>query len=394
MLDRPNVFNATKNIAETGQLLYLIIKKSIMPHIYIQNNRYFYDKLSDTETKINTDYTNATLSFCKKWIDNNSNFELTTSGSTGKPKNIQLKRSQLTHSASLTNRFFKLNSSDHFLVCLNTKMVAGMMMLVRGMLADATITVVEPQGNPLTQLPPDTTCNFVALVPLQLENILLKGTEKERHILNKMKAVIIGGGPVSDSLHELILKLDCPVYHTYGMTETVSHIALKKLNQNDRSDYYQALEGVEIKTDTRECLMIRSAVTEHEWITTNDRVSIENDNYFKWLGRIDFVINSGGVKVQPEILEKKIDKLFKEHGIHNAFFTIGMPDDTLGEKVTLIIEGQLPANFDESTLAQQLKLACSKYEVPRQFFFIEKFALTESGKINRKTTIHHLNLGH
>ncbi|UZR95084.1 AMP-binding protein [Chondrinema litorale] len=365
-----------------------------MPHIYIQNNRYFYDKLSDVETKINADYTNAILGFCKKWIENTDTFELHTSGSTGKPKTIQLKRFQLTHSASLTNHFFKLNSSDHFLVCLNTKMVAGMMMLVRGMLANASITVVKPQGNPLAHLPHDTTCNFVALVPLQLENILLKGTEKDKKNLNNMKAVIIGGGPVSDSLQELILQLDCPVYHTYGMTETVSHIALKKLNHKDRSDYYQALDGVEIKTDERECLMIRSTVTENEWIVTNDRVLIENDNQFKWLGRIDFVINSGGIKVQPEIIEKKIDKLFKEHGIYNAFFTTGTADNTLGEKVTLIIEGKLPETFAESTLAEQLKQVCSKYEVPRQFFYIEKFAVTESGKINRKATIRHLNLDH
>ena len=361
-----------------------------MPLIHIKNNTYSYNKLSEIEISTDSDFINSTLTFCKKWIDKTNSFTIKTSGSTGKPKKITLDRSQLKLSAKLTLEYLQLSSSDHFLVCLNTKVVAGIMMLVRAMETNATITVINPQGNPLKLLASDTTCNFTALVPLQLENILSSKNEKDLAILNNMKAVLIGGGPVNIELQKQIENLECPVYHTYGMTETVSHIALKKLNKPDKSDYFQTLPGIEIKTDERGCLMIKAVVTQNKWISTNDRVELVDQKQFKWLGRIDFVINSGGIKIQAEVLEQKLDKLFKQNGIYNLFFITGLPDKKLGETVSLVIEGEFPSDINLELFKKHLQQVCEKYEAPRKYFFVEKFDFTTSGKVDRKAIIQRL----
>ncbi|MEM1135678.1 MAG: AMP-binding protein [Bacteroidota bacterium] len=358
-----------------------------MPYINIKNNTFYYDKLPEQEIGKLNNYDYSTLIFCKKWLTGSNFFNLNTSGSTGRPKKINLKRVQLSNSAKLTIEFLRLNSSDHFLICLNTQMVAGMMMLVRAMKAKAAATIVSPQSNPFETLKQNTTCNFTALVPLQLEAILSSKEEKDRVILNKMKAVLIGGGPLHKDLQKQIETLVCPVYHTYGMTETVSHIALKKLNGKNKSNYYQTLPGIEIKTNKNDCLMIKAAVTEDQWLTTNDRVSIERQHSFKWLGRIDFVINSGGIKVQAEALEEKISMIFKEIGVLNRFFITGLPDKILGEMVCLVIESKVMDNETIEKLKIKLKATVQKYEIPRKFFFVENFTITNSGKINRPAVI-------
>ena len=361
-----------------------------MSCIYIENNTYFYDKLPEYPLSNLNEHTRHVLTFCCNWLNGQDSFELNTSGSTGKPKKIQLSRQQMQTSAQFTNTFFQLNSQDHFLVCMNTRMIAGVMMLVRALEIKASVTIIEPTGNPLESYrnyklkSEGKTCNFTAMVPLQIENALSSKNKVALNFLNKMKAVLVGGGPVNATLAGQIQQLACPVYHTYGMTETVSHVALKRLNGECKTNYYQTLPEVLIKQNDAGCLMIKAPMTNNKWITTNDRVEILSTTEFKWLGRADFVINSGGIKIQAEELEKKIAKYFAENKLKIHFFISGVPDKKLGEKVCLFIEGN---GIDTILLKSDLKKILSKYEVPKQIFTSNKFHLTDSGKLDRKRII-------
>jgi len=361
-----------------------------MSCIYIENNTYFYNKLPQYLLSNLSENTRYVLTFCNNWIKGQNSFEIKTSGSTGKPKKLQLSRQQILASAQTTNTFFQLNSKDHFLVCMNTRMIAGVMMLVRALEAKASITVIEPTGNPLESYKSYNSkgnvgdCNFTAMVPLQIENILSSKSKDSLRVLNKMKAVLVGGGPINDALLTQIQNLECPVYHTYGMTETVSHIALKRLNGDQKTNYYQTLPNVHIKQNEAGCLMINAPMTNNKWITTNDKVQMLGDTKFTWLGRVDFVINSGGIKIQAEALEKKIEKYFRDQKQEKRFFIAGMPDEKLGEKVCLFIEGD---EVDIEFLKSNLKRLLSKYEVPKEIFISRKFYLTESGKVDRKRII-------
>lgn len=314
-----------------------------------------------------------TFEFIIRWLKGDQTFTLNTSGSTGTPKEITVTRSQLIHSARRTIRALGLSADNTALVCLDTKYIAGKMMLVRALEANMKIVAVEPSSDPVNGLPvqPD----FGAFVPLQLDAMLKD--EKSVNRLNQFKVIILGGASVSTALMEKIRGLSCAVYATYGMTETVSHIALQKLNGADARDYFETLPGIKIHTDARDCLVIELPDF-REPIITHDIVQLISNTGFKILGRYDNVINSGGVKLVPETLEKKIELLLA----NRAFFIAGVNDDRLGQKLVLIVEGkplqQLPAS---------LRSALSTYEVPKEIFYLDEFVRTETQKINRVKTI-------
>ena len=328
-----------------------------------------------------------TLLFCKQWLSNQETFIIHTSGSTGTPKPIEVFRKQMQASACMTINALGLTTGDKVLICLNTAYIAGKMMLVRAFESAMDIVAVTPKANPLENFSSDDHFDFTALVPMQLETILDSGSTGIA-ILNNMKAVIIGGAPVSYTLQQRILKtLTVPVYSTYGMTETVSHIALKRLNGPKKSDYYQAFEGVQLNIDDRGCLTIKSVLTNNTTLITNDLVRLHNAKQFEWLGRIDHVINSGGIKVQTESVEKAVEKAFYTLAVTRRFFVTGLPDDTLGECIALCIEGNA---FDipfREELSKQISLFSKKYESPKQIFFIAEFIETATGKIDRRQTL-------
>jgi o-succinylbenzoate---CoA ligase len=168
------------------------------------------------------------------------------------------------------------------------------------------------------------------------------------------------------------------IFHTYGMTETVSHIALRRLSER-QDQFFTVLEDIEIRTDERECLVIKAAITNNEWIFTNDRAEIISNNKLNILGRIDNVINTGGIKIQAEELERKIDMIFQENTIPNAFYITSLPDEKLGNKIVLVVEGNILVESIQNMLSGHL----SKFEMPKEIRLIDTFERTETGKIKK-----------
>ena len=318
--------------------------------------------------KVQSEFESNTFSFIRSWLNGEQHITLKTSGSTGTPKEITLTRQQLLDSATRTINKLRLTDKYTALVCLDTKYIAGKMMLVRALEASMNIVAIEPSSDPLKDLPvqPD----FGAFVPLQLDEIFKNKTSLTK--LNRFKSIIIGGAAVSPSLLEKIKTLSCDVYATYGMTETVSHIALQKLNGSDAQTSFEVLSGITITTDERDCLVI--TLPEFiEPVITNDVVQVIDGRHFKILGRFDNVINSGGIKLMPESIEKKIEPLLAQ-----PFFVAGVPDDRLGTRLVLIIEGTPPTD-----IAIKLKNTLPAYEVPKEILHTGQFIRTETHKINR-----------
>jgi O-succinylbenzoic acid--CoA ligase len=326
------------------------------------------------------DFVKSTFTFCANWLVGNQTFEQLTSGSTGIPKKISLDRSQMTESAKATQGFFKTDEHTKLLCCLNPEFIAGKMMLVRAMVWNSEIELVEPNSNPLLncfQIP-----DFVAMVPLQAANSL-SGNESLVKLL-KINNLIIGGAPIPEKLKSELLKNKILAYQTYGMTETVSHIALASITS--RSIVYHTLPGVRIGVDERQALWIESPMSGSNPIQTNDQVELLSNSTFRWLGRVDFVINSGGVKIHPELLEQKAAAIINEFYPCSDFFFIGIKDEKLGEKVCLLVEVEKPDMDSARELKHNLESILCRFENPKEIFFVEKFVRTPTGKINRLQT--------
>ncbi|MBN7812738.1 AMP-binding protein [Algoriphagus sp. H41] len=319
----------------------------------------------------------AALDFCKAWLSGQKNFIQQTSGSTGIPKKIELTREQMQASAAATGDFFQTHTESRLLCCLSPEYIAGKMMLVRAMVWDCPIWLVEPSGNPLEGL--DFIPDFVAMVPLQVEKSMK--SPKSLEVLQQVENLIIGGAPISETLKKQLLKNQIRAWQTYGMTETVSHVALAKIT--DESLVYQTLPGVEIGQDEREALWVKSPMSGAHPIQTNDLVELISRTSFRWLGRADFVVNSGGIKLHPELLEGKAEAAVQALFPGSRFFFIGEKDEKLGERLVLVLES--PENKEKSAaLLKQLEAVLGKYEVPKKILFRLAFAETASGKVNRR----------
>lgn len=333
----------------------------------------------------------AAMDFCRRWLSGQAEFTVHTSGSTGAPKPINLRRAQMEASARATAKALGLQAGMGALVCLPVRYIAGQMMLARGLALGLAMTLVEPSSNPLAGLPAEAGFDFTAVVPLQLQT-LLDGPAGYRERLNRMAAILVGGAAVSASLEQQVQALAAPVYHTYGMTETATHIALRRLNGPDASPWFHPLPGVEIDTDERGCLRLKGPVTLNHWLQTNDLVQLNISHLppvtFRWLGRWDNVINSGGVKVQVETVETAAGKAWLALGLdERRFFVTGLPDERLGEIVTLAIEGEpLPAT-QEAALRTTMAQALPAYEAPRRVVYTARFAETATGKIDRRASL-------
>ena len=267
------------------------------------------------------------------------------------------------------------------MVCLDISFVAGLMMLVRALEVGMNIIVTPPEANPLQSLDPTIRIDFAAFVPYQVETIL-KSSHQEK--LNTIKNVIIGGAPLSEQTKKLLQPFTNNLYATYGMTETLTHIALQKINGAE-DNTFQVLAGFDISTDARGCLTVRAAHLGSEVIITNDLVELISKTQFRWVGRIDDVINSGGVKIIPAKVEATVASVLSNHNLPNRFFIAGLPNPQLGESVTLFVEGVLTKEKTEA-LTQSLGETLSRYENPKAIYCLEKFVYTSSGKINKPQT--------
>ena len=332
-------------------------------------------------------YEAKVLNFIRQWLNGTQEFSLTTSGSTGPPSPIVLRRRQLEASARRTADFFDLGPGDRALVCLNCEYIGGMMMLVRGLERNLHLTIVEPHADPFSYVAADAEFDFAAFVPLQLKAVLAAGHAPR---LNQMKALLIGGAPADAALQQELQPLTVPVWLTYGMTETCSHVALRRLNGPQATAAFRVLPGIAAGQDERGCLTLRGDVTDDQLIITNDVVNLRDAHTFEWLGRADFVINSGGVKVPAEKVELVLDVALAEIGAGRRCFVAGRPDERLGQTVTAFIEGPALSAGLEEELKALLAGRLGRYEQPRQLVYVPEFQVTATGKLNRAATLRSL----
>lgn len=301
--------------------------------------------------------------FLLDWFDDKEYIEMRTSGTTGLPKRVQLQKRAMIHSALSTGDFFDLEPGNKALLCLPVQFIAGKMMLVRSLILGLDLDIVAPSTEPLALN--TTQYDFVAMVPLQVQNSI--------EALKNVKKLIVGGAKMDAALEEKVLPLiKTVVYETYGMTETITHIAARRVGEN----VFTVLPNVKIAQDDRGCLVITVPYISDEPVVTNDLVEIIRENQFIFLGRIDNVINSGGVKLIPEQIEAKlIDK------ISARFFVTGIPDSVLGEKLILVIEGE------KQDFAPDFFDFLGKFEKPKEIVFVPKFKENENGKLLRKPSL-------
>src|SRR5690606_14259353 len=284
--------------------------------------------------------------FIKDWFSEKDFIISKTSGSTGIPKAIEIPKSAMKMSANMTGKFFGLTQNDTALLCMPVNFIAGKMMIVRAIELKLKLYCVEPTSK--INLDFTDKIDFVPMTPMQVENSF--------EALPKIKTLLIGGAPLSDELRSKLNSLETASFESYGMTETITHIALKKISEEN----FRVLENIKIRQDNRDCLVIETPYFEEE-IVTNDLVEIKNGNSFKWLGRWDNVINSGGIKLFPEQIESKLKPF-----IQDEFIVSSLPDKVLGQKLILIIESE--------TSSFQLPTSnLSKFEVPKEIYFVETF---------------------
>ncbi len=318
--------------------------------------------------------------FILEWLNGNDYVTLFTSGSTGAPKEIRQLKRHMMASAGLTRDYFGLNNQTQALLCLPISYIAGKMMVVRAFLTGMNLITTEPSANPFEAIHAPIT--FAAITPYQLAHSM------ETLRRGGVESIIVGGGEIPAELDEQCSTLPTSVYATYGMTETSSHVALRAVNGPKQSLLYEVLPGVEVSTDSRGCLTITAPALTNQMLVTNDVVRIADSRHFEWIGRADNVINSGGVKIFPEQVEKK---LFPH--IRRRYFVAGQPDDALGERVVLFIEGE-PLEADEQQRLQHLfPTILQRYETPRQLVTIPHFLLSDAGKVQKRATLEQYQKG-
>ncbi|MCD0454771.1 AMP-binding protein [Chryseobacterium sp. LC2016-27] len=317
-----------------------------------------------------TDFEKKVIFFLEQWFSDPKTVKVQTSGSTGVPKIIEVEKEKMLNSAKMTCNFLDLKEGDTALICLPIEYISGKMMVVRAITRKLKLIISDPSLKPLENL--NENIDFCAMTPLQVENSLDK--------IHFIKNLIIGGAAVSESLKKKIAQTLLPsnsltqIYETYGMSETLSHIALKKTYPT-QDNYFSVFADIEISTDERNCLRISAPQLNSEILLTNDLVEIREGNQFKFLGRIDNVINSGGAKIFPEQLEALVKK-----EIPNEVVFLGIEDEILGQKLILIVEG-----FEGENLKSQISnLKFEKsFHKPKEIIFVDEIPRTPNGKVNR-----------
>lgn len=295
-------------------------------------------------------------------------FIFQTSGSTGEPKSISFNRHEIVSSAKLTADFFRLEKGAKVLLALPVRYVAGRMMLYRSVINQWKLYVAMPSLNPLTDL--DIAIEFAALTPQQLAVIIEQTPEK----LSLIQTIICGGGKLDRVLNEKILELGIAVFETYGMTETLTHVAVRALHHGETT--FHALPGVTFSLNENQCLVIECGHLSGAPIITQDIVELISPVEMRWIGRNDFVVNSGGIKIYPERVEAILSQVFDF-----SFYIGGVSDELLGQRLVIFVE-EIPTGFNWQEMLNETEL--TKYERPREMIAIGKFERTESGKLIRK----------
>ena len=309
--------------------------------------------------------------FLKNWYSKSDKIVLNTSGSTGKPKKITFYKSQLAESAKTTINYFKLKKETTVLLCLPADYVAAKIMVVRAIEGDLNLLLIPPDGNPLDKI--DHPINFAAMVPLQLINGIRENYTK-LELINKL---IVGGQKIPDQIVPKLKGIKTKIWETYGMTETLTHVAVRPISPTIHN-FFRAIGDIHFETDERGCLVINCPYIQSTPIVTNDLAELKNNIEFRFIGRYDNTINSGGIKIHIEELENKILPHLKER------FAIGSIEDSkLGEKIVLVIENIQASDQFLKDVIKRAKLA--KYESPKKLISVSKIPMTPTGKTDRYT---------
>ena len=317
----------------------------------------------------------------RQWLDGKAEFTFHTSGSSGSPKPMTFRRAQLETSAKLTAKVLGLTDGMKALACLDVNFVAGTMMIIRSLVTRMDLMLKPPIANPLKAL--SEAIDFIALVPLQVSAVLRDSRAK----LDAISTVIIGGAPLSRSAMDQLRSHPGACYASYGMTETLTHIALQRLSGPNRQEDFHLLSGIHARTDERGCLVIHAPHLGVEPVITNDQAEFTGAQTFRILGRIDQVINSGGIKIQISQVEKAVEDVLDELGIGIRFFIAPKPDDQLGERVCLILEGSPLENTVAAVMMEGVRKRLSKFEVPKEIQYAATFTETSTQKIDRRATL-------
>lgn len=332
----------------------------------IKINEKWYEK----STVLNTDWNiskndEAALAFAASLLNDSPSITVQTSGSTDIPKQLIFSKHAAHQSAKATNDFFNLGENDTAILSLPLQYIAGKMMVARALVGGYNLEVHEPSGNPIKA---GMKGGFMPLTPFQLANQIDDLPQ------NEIDTFLIGGGAISPALQEKIVSTGTNAFASFGMTETLSHFALAEIGEQSPLEY-TCLNGVYIKTDENGKLSVKWPGMTNGWLETNDLVDI-NNNQFKWLGRSDFLINSGGVKISPEQIESQLHPF-----VDGDYFVYGIPHKTLEQEIVLFTEVK-----NDSNLLEQIAFQ-TPYHKPKRIACLGAFQRTTSGKIKRKATI-------
>jgi len=314
--------------------------------------------------------------FLSDWFDDTDVMSVQSSGSTGPPKTLCIPKAFFRNSAKMTLEFLRIMPGDRALLCLSPQYIAGKMMIVRALIGGLNLTVSAPQVSAILDY--KENFDFSAMVPTQIQGLLQ--TPEGRNRIRTIRTLLIGGSPLSRDLEVQLQDFDNRIYATYGMTETVSHVALRQLNGPGRSRFYQTLAGVLIRTDENDCLVIDAPPLSDTTIRTRDLVRLVGHDQLEVIGRLDHIINSGGIKYSPEAIEQKLSPI-----ITDRFIISSLPDPRLGEKLILIIETEDSEQYRDKQFKARMKAQLTPYEVPKIFLFLKKFPIVGHDKPARKT---------
>lgn len=307
--------------------------------------------------------------FLKEWNDASDTVLVHTSGSTGKPKPMRVEKRRMLNSARITCDFLGLRQGDTVLLCMPLDYIAGKMMVVRALERGLRLLSVEPSGHPLATI--DSPIDFAAMVPMQVYNSLQMAEERERFM--QIRHLIIGGGAIDDDLATELRGFPNAVWSTYGMTETLSHIALRRLSGADASEYYTPFPSVQVSLSDDDCLVIDAPEVCPQTLVTHDIAELLPSSQFRIIGRKDNVICSGGIKIVAE----EIERLLRPH-LHTPYLISKRPDPKFGEIVVLLTEGSIT---DARSICERV---LSKFHQPRAYVHVARIPMTQTNKPARK----------
>jgi len=351
---------------DKSEITYLLFSKEYNKDSLIS---YAKDIISDSEKEV---WEREIFEFIINWFGESETINVKTSGSTGKPKDISLAKNHMLNSAKATINFLGLKPKSKILLCLPANYIAGKMMIVRWLINGLDLYYIKPGIAP--DLTTQQKFSLIALIPSMLSKYL---KANNKNILENYENIILGGSAIDYNTEQGLLNLNNKIWHTYGMTETITHIALRRLNGRNKSLWFKCLDGVGINKSNDDTLIIDYPLIGVNKLHTNDLVHINMDGSFRILGRIDNVIISGGIKISAEEYEASLSDI-----IEDQYFVLGQKDDTLGERLILFIETNREINKVE--ILKKIRQLIPRNKIPKEVVIVDKFDRTKSGKIIRR----------